>query len=110
MPDNEPAPAVVATDAFRLDLAGRRARANGDDVHLTPTEWAMVEYLVRHPERLVTRRQLITAVWGPNYEPDANLLRVHLTHIRRKLEPTLAPLLRDRSGHGLSLRTVVKPV
>jgi two-component system KDP operon response regulator KdpE len=87
VPDNEPAPAAVTTDAFRLDLAGRRARANGDDVHLTPTEWSMVEYLVRHPERLVTRRQLITAVWGPNYEPDANLLRVHLTHIRRKLEP-----------------------
>jgi two-component system KDP operon response regulator KdpE len=85
--DSEPAPAVVTTDAFRLDLAGRRARADGDDVHLTPTEWAMVEFLVRHPERLVTRSQLITAVWGPNYEPDPNLLRVHLTHIRRKLEP-----------------------
>jgi two-component system KDP operon response regulator KdpE len=87
VPDNEPAPAVVTTEAFRLDLAGRRARANGNDVHLTPTEWAMVEFLVRHPERLVTRRQLVNAVWGPNYEPDANLLRVHLTHIRRKLEP-----------------------
>jgi len=87
VPDDEPVPPVVTTDAFRLDLAARRARVDGNDVHLTPIEWAMVEFLVRHPERLVTRRQLINAVWGPNYEPDANLLRVHLTHIRHKLEP-----------------------
>jgi two-component system KDP operon response regulator KdpE len=84
--DNEPSPPVVETDTFRLDLADRRAKAKGVDVHLTPTEWAMVEFLARHPERLVTQRQLIDAVWGPNYEPDGNLLRVHLTHIRRKLE------------------------
>ena len=46
----------------------------------------MVEYLVRYPGRLVTYRQLITAVWGPTYDPDPNLLRVHMAHIRRKLE------------------------
>jgi two-component system KDP operon response regulator KdpE len=86
VPDNEPVPAVVTTDAFRLDFGARRAYAGGADVHLTPTEWAVVEFLVRHPERLVTRRQLVAAVWGANYEPDPNLLRVHLTHIRRKLE------------------------
>lgn len=47
----------------------------------------MVGFLVRHPERLVTYRQLVTAVWGPTYDPDQNLLRVHMGHIRRKLEP-----------------------
>ena len=45
-----------------------------------------MEHLVRHPDRLVTQRQLVDAVWGPTASPDANLLRVHLNHIRRKLE------------------------
>jgi two-component system, OmpR family, KDP operon response regulator KdpE len=90
--------AVVSTSSFRLDLAAHRAfiapggvetdggSGDGDEVRLTPTEWSMVEYLVRYPGRLVTYRQLITAVWGPSYDPDPNLLRVHMAHIRRKLE------------------------
>ena len=80
----------VITSSFRLDLAARRAFVgeppNDSEVRLTPTEWAMVEYLVRFPGRLVTYRQLITAVWGPSYDPDPNLLRVHMAHIRHKLE------------------------
>ncbi len=80
----------VCTSSFRLDLNAHRAFvtdvAGDEEVRLTPTEWAMVEYLVRYPGRLVTYRQLITAVWGPTYDPDPNLLRVHMAHIRRKLE------------------------
>jgi two-component system KDP operon response regulator KdpE len=78
---------VVRTAHFALDLVAKRASIDGVDARLTPIEWALVEELVRHPHRLLTQRQLITAVWGPNYEPDSNLLRVHFTHIRRKLEP-----------------------
>lgn len=74
---------------FRLDVTAHRAfvGAGGTEVRLTPTEWSIVIYLVRNPERLVTYRQLVTAVWGPTYDPDQNLLRVHMTHIRHKLEP-----------------------
>jgi two-component system KDP operon response regulator KdpE len=78
--------AEVVTSSFRLDLVAHRAYAGDEEVRLTPTEWAMVEYLVRYPGRLVTYRQLLTAVWGPSYDPDPNLLRVHMAHIRRKLE------------------------
>jgi two-component system, OmpR family, KDP operon response regulator KdpE len=89
-PNTQESKAEVTTSSFRLDLAAHRAFVNdpsGDgEVRLTPTEWAMVEYLVRYPGRLVTYRQLITAVWGPTYDPDPNLLRVHMAHIRRKLE------------------------
>jgi two-component system KDP operon response regulator KdpE len=89
-PNSQEPKAEVATSSFRLDLAAHRAFAkvsSGEvEVRLTPTEWAMVEYLVRYPGRLVTYRQLITAVWGPTYDPDPNLLRVHMAHIRRKLE------------------------
>jgi two-component system KDP operon response regulator KdpE len=84
----------VRTRSFRLDLVAKRAFAgvdagtngDGDEVRLTPTEWAIVEYLVRRPGRLVTYRQLVTGVWGPTYDPDQNLLRVHMGHIRSKLE------------------------
>jgi two-component system KDP operon response regulator KdpE len=86
-PTGLPDEPIVETADFRLDLAAKTATRHGEDARLTPTEWALVEQLVRNPGRLLTHRHLIELVWGPNYEPDTNLLRVHLTHIRRKLEP-----------------------
>ncbi|MEO8692944.1 MAG: response regulator transcription factor [Acidimicrobiales bacterium] len=81
--------ATVETAAWTLDRSAHTVVGKSDDelIRLTPTEWAIAEYLTRYPRRLVTQRQLVDAVWGPTYEPDANLLRVHLAHIRRKLEP-----------------------
>ena len=78
---------VVTTADFTLDLADRTATRDGAAIHLTPTEWAIVETLVRHPGRLVTQRQLLQLVWGPQYERETNYLRVHLAAIRKKLEP-----------------------
>jgi two-component system KDP operon response regulator KdpE len=88
-PDTPEDPAEVTTPDFRLDLAAHRAFVgpDGEEVRLTPLEWGMVTHLVRNPDRLVTYRQLLTSVWGPHYDPDPNLLRVHMGHIRRKLEP-----------------------
>jgi two-component system KDP operon response regulator KdpE len=85
-PDADESVAEITTSSFRLDLVGHRAFVAGEEIRLTPTEWAIVEYLVRYPGRLVTYRQLITAVWGSSYDPDPNLLRVHMGHIRHKLE------------------------
>ena len=82
--------AEVDTPWIHLDLAAHRAFVGeGHDrpVHLTATEWQIVEHLVRNEGRLVTHRQLITAVWGPSHSPSPSLLRVHMTNIRRKLEP-----------------------
>jgi two-component system, OmpR family, KDP operon response regulator KdpE len=56
-------------------------------VHLTPTEWDIVETLVRNEGKLVTGRQLLREVWGPHYEDNLNYLRVYMAQIRRKLEP-----------------------
>jgi two-component system, OmpR family, KDP operon response regulator KdpE len=88
---HQPAPeqAVVSTTHFTLDLGDKSLRrADGaPPPHLTPTEWAIVEALVRHPGRLVTQRQLLQTVWGPQYERETNYLRVHLAAIRKKLEP-----------------------
>ena len=84
-PADEP---VVTTDAFTVDLAARQVRlANGDTVRLTPTEWQILEVLVRNRGRLVTQRQLLQDVWGPAYENETNYLRVYLAQLRRKLEP-----------------------
>jgi two-component system KDP operon response regulator KdpE len=82
-----PEQASVQTPDFVIDLAAKKAYVRGDDVHLTPTEWGLVEVLVRNPGRLVTQRQLLQQVWGPQYERETNYLRVYMAQVRRKLEP-----------------------
>ncbi len=79
--------AVIVTDAFTIDLAAKRVLRDGVEVHLTPTEWHLVEMLVRHEGKLVSQRQLLQEVWGPQYETETNYLRVYLAQVRRKLEP-----------------------
>ena len=79
--------AVVTTDAFTIDLAARRVTTERGEVRLTPTEWHLLEILVRDPDRLITQQQLLQQVWGPAYLTETNYLRVHLANLRRKLEP-----------------------
>lgn len=78
---------VVVTDDFTVDLAAKRVTRDGDDVRLTPTEWQLLEVLVRNGGRLVTQRQLLHDVWGPEYQTEGNYLRVYVANLRRKLEP-----------------------
>jgi two-component system KDP operon response regulator KdpE len=83
-----PEPSVVVTVGdLTLDLGDTRATRAGGEVHLTPTEWSIVEALVRRRGRLVRQSELLRTVWGPGYERQTNYLRVHLATIRRKLEP-----------------------
>jgi two-component system, OmpR family, KDP operon response regulator KdpE len=108
-PDTTEDPAEIVTDHFRLDLAGHRAFVTGEEVRLTPLEWGIVGHLVRNPHRLVTYRQLLTAVWGPTYDPDPNLLRVHMGHIRRKLEPQPSQPLYFITDSGVGYRFQPSP-
>jgi two-component system, OmpR family, KDP operon response regulator KdpE len=79
---------VVSTPDFTVDLAAKRVTKDPDsDIRLTPTEWQILEILVRNAGRLVTQRQLLHEVWGPAYETESNYLRVYLAQLRRKLEP-----------------------
>ena len=78
---------VVSTEHFTVDLADKRVTRGGQDVRLTPTEWQLLEVLVRHAGRLVTQRQLLAEVWGPGYQNEAHYLRVYVANLRRKLEP-----------------------
>ena len=79
--------AVVETPDFTVDLAAKRVRGANGEIRLTPTEWQIVEVLVRNAGKLVTQRTLLQEVWGPQYEKETNYLRVFLAQIRRKLEP-----------------------
>jgi two-component system KDP operon response regulator KdpE len=79
--------AVVETSAFSVDLGAKRVSSAAGDVRLTPTEWHLVELLVRHPGKLMSQRQLLHEVWGQRYEDETNYLRVYMAQIRRKLEP-----------------------
>ncbi len=78
---------VVSTAEFTVDLARKVVSRAGADVRLTPTEWQLLEVLVRNADRLVTQRQLLAEVWGPGYQNEANYLRVYVANLRRKLEP-----------------------
>ena len=77
---------VVEVGGLRLDLTDSRATRDGEEIHLTPTEWRIVDVLARRRGRLVRQSELLTAVWGPAYDTQTNYLRVHMASIRRKLE------------------------
>lgn len=104
------APSAVATvrhGDLVLDVADRRATRAGEDVHLTPTEWRIVEVLARAEGRLVRQTTLLREVWGPSYERETHYLRVYLAQLRRKLEDDSArpELLLTDPGLGYRLVT-----
>ena len=79
-------PSTVDTPEFSVDLGRRMVTRNGEPVKLTPTEWSILELLVRNPGKLITQQQILASVWGPAYEKEANYLRVYMAQLRRKLE------------------------
>jgi two-component system, OmpR family, KDP operon response regulator KdpE len=78
--------AVVAAGELSVDLARKKVTRAGTDVRLTPTEWQLLEVLVRARGKLVGRQQLLHEVWGPAYDSETNYLRVYTAQLRRKLE------------------------
>ena len=78
---------VVTVGSATVDLAAKRVTLEtGEDIRLTPTEWHLLEVLVRHPGKLMSQRQLLTEVWGPGYETASGNLRFYMGQLRRKLE------------------------
>jgi len=82
----DPGTTVIETGSFTVDLAKKQITKAGQDVRMTPTEWSILEIMVRNPEKLITQQQLLTEVWGPAYAKEANYLRVYMAQLRRKLE------------------------
>ena len=98
------APARVQTESFTIDLSSKRVTRDGADVHLTPKEWGIVEVLVRNPGRLVSQRQLLHDVWGPEYGTETEYLRVLMGRVRRKLEVDHSHPRHFRTEPGMGYR------
>ncbi|MEV6323562.1 response regulator [Nocardia sp. NPDC051787] len=100
--DGDSSAPVVTTASFTVDLAAKKVTKRGETVHLTPTEWGMLEMLVRNRGKLVGRRELLREVWGPSYATETHYLRVYLAQLRRKLEddPSHPKHLLTEAGMG----------
>jgi two-component system KDP operon response regulator KdpE len=83
----EPAEPRVNLGDVTIDLAAKHVSKDGSDVRLTPTEWHLLEVLLRHPGKLLSQRQLLQEVWGPGYADATGNLRLYMAQLRRKLEP-----------------------
>jgi two-component system KDP operon response regulator KdpE len=78
---------VFRTGELEADLERRRVRVAGDEIHLTPTEFDLLKAFVAHPDRVLTDRMLLQAVWGPEYGDEAHYLHVYVARLRKKIEP-----------------------
>jgi two-component system KDP operon response regulator KdpE len=92
----EPGQTAPGGDADEADVA--------ETIRLTPTEWRILETLVRRPGQLVSSRQMLTEIWGPGYEPRTNYLRFHMARLRRKLEDDPARLRHLLTEPGMGYR------
>ena len=97
-------PACVAFGEIELDLAARVVRRAGREVHLTAKEYALLRLLAQHRGKVVTHRQILRELWGPNAEEHTHYLRVQMTHLRRKLEPDPAHPRHLKTDSGIGYR------
>jgi two-component system KDP operon response regulator KdpE len=99
----EPEESVVSAAGLEVDLAAHIVRRDGEEIHLTRTEFELLRVLVRNRGRLMTHRALLTEVWGPEYADDVTVLRGQIANLRRKIEPPRGPrrhYVRTESGVG----------
>jgi len=96
---------LVRVGEVTIDVAARRVTRDGAEVHLTPIEFDLLRVLAVHRGKLVTHRRLLREVWGPGYGEETHYLRVHVAHIRRKLErdPARPEILLTDAGVGYRL-------
>jgi two-component system KDP operon response regulator KdpE len=80
-------PPVFESGELRVDIAARVVTVAGSEVHLTPIEFKILSMLVRHAGKVLTHRQILRSVWGPEYGDEAHYLRVYMAQLRRKIEP-----------------------
>ena len=102
---DSPEPAIAFGDVT-VDLGARTVTRDGEEVHLTPIEYDLLALLVKHRGKLMTHRQLLQEVWGPQYVDETHYLRVHVAHVRAKLErdPSRPRYIITEPGVGYRLR------
>ncbi len=98
---------VLRVGPIVMDLIERRVSRNGREIELLPREFRLLEYLLRRPDRVLTRDMLLEDVWRYRFIPQTNLVDVHIGKLRRKVDaPDEAPLIHSVRGAGFMLRTV----
>ena len=98
-------PSVITIGDVEIDLAGQRVRRAGQEVHLTPTEFALLRELAGNPGKLLSRTHLLRRVWGRGYETETEYVRVYIRRLRAKLEPPGSPPLiitQPRAGYRIA--------
>ena len=100
-----PQPTVFTAGNVTVDLTRRYVTKNGEPVRLTPTEYALLRLLIQHAGRVLTHKQILKEVWGPDYVDETHYLRVYFAQLRQKLEdvPALPTLIRTEAGVGYRL-------
>jgi len=101
----EAVPSVIAIGEVELDLAGQRVIMAGQEVHLTPTEFALLRELALNRGKLLSRTHLLRRVWGRGYETETEYVRVYIRRLRAKLEPPGSPpliLTQPRAGYRIA--------
>lgn len=78
---------VIIADELEIDIAKRTLKRSGEYIELTRMEFDILAYLAQNADRVVTSKMLLEQVWGPEYAEDAQTLRVHISHLRKKIEP-----------------------
>jgi two-component system KDP operon response regulator KdpE len=101
-----PIPDVIEVGPIKIDQPRHRVVVNGTEVHLTPIEFRLLLELARQPGRVMTHRQLLREIWGPNAVEEVHYLRVHMGALRRKIEadPARPQWLLTEAGVGYRLR------
>ena len=106
-------PSILDIGDIRIDFDRRRVLRGGDEVHLTPKEYALLTELARRPDRVLSHAQLLRAVWGPAHEERVEYLRIAVRGLRQKLEidPSMPRLIVNELavGYRLSLRRADDP-
>ncbi|NJO17291.1 MAG: two-component system response regulator KdpE [Thioploca sp.] len=93
---------------IKVDLALRSVTRHGQVVHLTPIEYRLLLVLIRYAGKVLTHRQLLTAVWGPNYSDRSHYLRIYMGHLRQKLEQNPAQPCHLLTETGVGYRLILE--
>jgi two-component system OmpR family response regulator len=100
----QPRQTALRVQDLELDLVTREVRRGGRDVTLLPTEFKLLEFLMRNAGQVLTRTMIFEAIWGYHFDPGTNLIDVHLGRLRRKVDiPGLEPLIKTVRGSGYAL-------
>lgn len=105
--DPEEEPPTFSAGDLQIDFARRKVMVGWQEIHLTPTEYSLLRYMALNAERVLTHRQLLTCVWGPEYVDDTHTLQVHLANLRTKIEtdPSRPRYIQTEPRIGYRFRT-----